>query len=238
MTFDQRRWDGAHRAVEQSPALEAIRRTTLTAALPPGVQATTVWPSWPLGRLAAELRIAAGHVLLDVACGVGDVGRWIAASVGASVVGVEPSPVGRRVAEARAAASGARARYADGTFGGLGVGVGVADAALIVDALQFAPDQPAALRDLAPAVKAGGRIVIVGPDPSQWASVEAAGLRVVVREETPGWREATEAFQVAIAAQEEVLRAELGDASVTQLLSLPKAYADGRAWHGLVVAGR
>jgi SAM-dependent methyltransferase len=222
--FDQRRWDGSHRAVEASPALEAARRTTITGALPDDVVATTIWPSWPLDRLADELALPSDGVLLDVACGVGDIGRWVARRSGATVLGVEPSPVGRAAAEASAAEGD---RYVDGLFGALPVDDAAADAALIVDALQFAPDPVAALRDVARSVKPGGRIVVVAP-----MQVPDAGLRVVVREETPGWRDRCAAFRAAIRERQDDIRAELGDASIEMLLSIDQS---GAPWHGLVV---
>jgi len=223
LSFDQRMWDGSHRAVESSPALAAARRSTITGALPDGVIATTVWPSWPLDRLADELRLPARGVLLDVACGLGALGRWIARRDGALVLGVEPSPVGRAAAEADAADGD---RYVDGVFGSLPVDDGTVDAALIVDALQFAPDPAAALRDVARCVKRGGRIAVVAP-----MEVPDAGLRVLVREETPDWRERCAAFRDALREREDDIRAELGDRPITQLLSITHAVP----WHGLVV---
>ena len=222
--FDQRMWDGSHRAVTSSPALDEARRTTITAALPPDVVVTTVWPSWPLERLADELALPAGGVLLDVACGIGDLGRWIARRTGATVLGVEPSPVGRAAAEAKAAEGD---RYVEGLFGAVPVDDESVDAALIVDALQFAPDHAAAIADVARCVKPGGRVVVVGPVPAP-----DAGLTVLTREETPGWRDTCAAFRQAIRDREADIRAELGEASINQLLSIDQRSAP---WHGLVV---
>jgi SAM-dependent methyltransferase len=223
MSFDQRMWDGSHRAVGSSPALADVRRTTITGSLPDDVIATTVWPSWPLDRLADELRLPANGVLLDVACGLGELGRWIARRDGSFVLGVEPSPVGRAAAEARAAEGD---RYVDGVFGALPVDDATVDAALVVDALQFAPDPVAALQDVARCVKPGGRLVVVAP-----MDVPDAGLTVVRREETPDWRARCAAFRDGLREREDDIRAELSDASIAQLLGLTHAVP----WHGLVV---
>ena len=227
MSFDQRRWDGSHRAVASSPALEEARRTTITGALPDDVLVTTIWPSWPLDRLADEVALPPGGTLLDVACGVGDLGRWIARRAGGRVVGVEPSPVGRAAAEA---AAGEGDRYVDGLFGSLPVEDASVDAALVVDALQFAGDAVAALQDIARCVRPGGRIAVVAP-----MQVPDAGLEVVVREETPSWRDRCAAFREAIRDRQDDIRSELGDASIEMLLSIDH---DAAPWHGLVVLSR
>jgi hypothetical protein len=68
---DRDRWDAAH-AAGHSTTLQTLRRTHLWTGLPAGVEPTTVWPAWPLERIADELEVAPGEVLLDMACGRGD----------------------------------------------------------------------------------------------------------------------------------------------------------------------
>lgn len=45
-------------------------------------------------RLLALLTPGAGDVVLDVACGTGGPGLWVARQAGASLIGVDPSPAG------------------------------------------------------------------------------------------------------------------------------------------------
>ena len=49
------------------------------------------------------LRIARGDVLVDVACGAGGPGLWMARQTGASLVGIDPATAGLRAARHRAA---------------------------------------------------------------------------------------------------------------------------------------
>lgn len=55
--------------------------------------------SWPL---VSGLRVGAGQRLLDLACGRGGVGLWLARATGAQLTGVDWSPVVVREATARA----------------------------------------------------------------------------------------------------------------------------------------
>jgi SAM-dependent methyltransferase len=112
------------------------------------------------GDAVATARVAAGHWVLDVACGTGNA-ALAAASRGASVVGVDLSPQLVDMARARAVL----ARATDATFlvgdaGSLPVEAGAFDVALSVFGVIFAPDPPAAVGQMLSALRPGGTLVI------------------------------------------------------------------------------
>jgi ubiquinone/menaquinone biosynthesis C-methylase UbiE len=107
---------------------------------------------------------AAGDRVLDVACGTGGVAE-IAATSGASVVGIDVAPDLIRIAKERAAERGLSVDYRvgdceqldleDASFDLVGSSVGV----------MFAPDHEASASELARVTKPGGRIALANWTP-------------------------------------------------------------------------
>jgi hypothetical protein len=108
--------------------------------------------------MAQYLALGEGTVLADLACGAGGPGLSIATQCGASVIGVEPSSAGLAQARKRAEQVGLtdRSRYQQGTFASTGLGHGAADAALSVDAIQYAPEKPRCSARLSASCAHGG----------------------------------------------------------------------------------
>lgn len=128
------------------------------------------------------------EVVLDLGCGTGNA-AMIAASRGARVIGVDPSPRLLEVARAVAAAAGIDAALALGDAGSLPVPDGCVDAIVSVFGVIFAPDAEAAAVEMARALRPGGRVVF-----SAWLRQGAlaeqarmrAGLVAGFRGEDPG----------------------------------------------------
>ena len=87
-----------------------------------------------------------GQTLADLGCGRGGPGLWLAREAGASLVGVDFSPVAVEQAAHRAALFGlaARARFVVGDLARTGLPAAAADAATSIDAFHFAADPAAA----------------------------------------------------------------------------------------------
>ncbi len=190
-----------------------------------------------LRDMAAELRLQQGSTLVDLACGMGGPGLWIARETGAQLVGIDVSEVALTHARARAEALGlaSRGRYAAGTFAGTGLDAASADAAMSIDALQYAPDKRAALAEFARILRPGGRLVftcfaldaarvagvpILGADPvDDYAPLlERAGFDVESCAETPRWHERLTATYEAVAAARDAIIAEMGEQATSTLL--------------------
>jgi SAM-dependent methyltransferase len=180
-------------------------------------------------RLVELLGVPAGGVLVDLACGAGGPGLWVASRSGASLIGVDPAPAGLAAARRRAAAVGLgdRASFQVGTFEQTGLSDGSADAVMTIEAFQYAPDKTAALAEFARVVKPSGRLGIVcfevaaakvaglpvlGVDPvSDYGPLlERAGFEVEVYEETPGWADRVYSTFGALVDASDALNAEMG----------------------------
>ena len=238
MRVDRARWDRSH-AARSSETLARVRRATLTSALPPGVESTTVWPAWPLDRVLSELELAAGETLADLGCGRAEIGLWLAGAAGTRLVGIDPSPVGLDLARDLAANAEVDVELREGVVQRTGLADGAADAVVITDVMHFVEDdRPAAFGEVARILKPGRRLVVVGPervDPT--ADLRAAGFEVEVRTETQGWRESVSAFGAALVAEADQLRVELG-AVADEIIERVQRAPRGAAWHGLTAARR
>lgn len=180
-------------------------------------------------RLRELLQIRPGEALVDLACGAGGPGLWMASQSGAFLVGVDPSAAGLAAARQRASDAGlaARARFQQGTFEQTNLADAAASAVMSIEAFQYAPDKRAAFAEFARIMRPGARagivcfevdpakvegVPVLGVDPvaDYRALMAAAGLDVEVYEETPGWQERVYAAYSAIAENSDTLIAEMG----------------------------
>jgi ubiquinone/menaquinone biosynthesis C-methylase UbiE len=208
-----------------------------------------------LRQLADELTISPGATLLDLGCGTGGPGLWIAAHARARMIGVDISPVAVAQATARAEklGLGGSSTFRIASLEQTGLDDRVADAVVSVDALQYAPNKLAALREAARLLRPGGRIGLTAfeLDPERAASLpvygtdpapdlrpllEQAGFTVETYEETGGWLErVTTAFEAVLEAREQ-LADELGRDAVRVLISEAQVALAARAYRRRVLA--
>lgn len=180
-------------------------------------------------RVRELLQLRTGDLLADLACGAGGPGLWMAKQSGASLIGADPSPAGLSAARIRAHAVGLadRSRFHQGSFEQTNLPDRAVDAAMSVDAFQYAPDKRGALAEFFRILRPGGRVAVIAfeVDPAKVAGVpvvgvdpvpdylplfEAVGFDVEAYEETPGWRERVYAAFAAIIEASDRLAAEMG----------------------------
>jgi len=114
-----------------------------------------------LAHILEMLALRPGDLLVDLGCGRGGPGLWLARETGARLVGLDFSPKGialaTRTAERFALLTPAQFRVA--LFDATGLPDASADGVVSVDALPFAPDRDAALRELRRVLRPGARAV-------------------------------------------------------------------------------
>jgi ubiquinone/menaquinone biosynthesis C-methylase UbiE len=210
----------------------------------------TTW--WVLGQCIAGLRVGPGQTLLDMGCGRGGPGLWLARATGGALIGVDWSPVAveasRRGAEAFVPSG--RARFVVGDLAATGLSDGIADGVVCLDAVFFATDRIAALTEVHRLLRPGGRYVFTAaevPSPRRpfdvpdWTPLlDVAGLRVESKEEVPQFAEHVGRMYELWLANLDVLRAEIGDDAAGQLedeaLTVGARLSERK--HLLVVASR
>lgn len=186
--------------------------------------------------MAQYLTLGAGTVLVDLACGAGGPGLWIAKQCGASLIGVDPSEAGLSQARERSEQVGLanRSRYQQGSFASTGLGNGAADGALSVDAIQYAPDKADVFSEARRILRPGGRLAFsafevapervagipvlgVDPVPDYAPLLETAGFAIDSYTESAGWTDRVSAAFGAVIEAMPTLVSELGEAAAASL---------------------
>jgi len=176
-----------------------------------------------LGRCVSGLRVGPGQQLVDLACGRGGPGLWLARATGANLIGVDWSRVGVEAASARAPkfVPSDRARFVIGDLCASGLTNECADAVVCLDAIFFAADQSAALREVCRLLRRDGRYVFTASEVriptkphhvADWSPLlEAAGLRLESKEEVPHSAEQMGREYHLWLEHLDAIRAEVGD---------------------------
>jgi ubiquinone/menaquinone biosynthesis C-methylase UbiE len=211
-------FDSEFATVGGSPGLRRVWRTACPD-LPPEIEPYSFVSVTLLGHLADALALSPGQTLVDLGCGRGGPGLWLAQSPGASLIGVDFSAVAVQQAADRAALFelADRARFVVGDLAATGLPDATADAVVSIDALHFAADPTAAAREALRLIRPGGRLALTNWQPRtpadpqlpgrmqiDWAqTLHSAGFAEVQVESRPAWHGLfTRVFQVAL---------ELGD---------------------------
>jgi SAM-dependent methyltransferase len=208
---------------------QRIRRRIFGAEYPEEADPNSFVTLTDLRRIARELRVGAGQLIVDLGCGRGGPGLWVARATGAALVGIDLVPAAIEAATGRVDdfGLGGRARFQLGDVVATGLPDAAFDGAMSVDTLAFVADKAAALREVARIVRAGGWFVFTtwdyqagvqsGLSAPQVADhrplLEAAGFVVAAYEPTPGGEQRERAMYEAILAAEAELIAEMGEAA-------------------------
>jgi SAM-dependent methyltransferase len=198
--FDQ--W---YTEMSRSASRDQIVRQAL--GLPSDMDASGLLPWAGVPEVAAALNLAPGQLLVDLGCGPAGYSLEIARQTGASLLGLDFSPVAVATARGRAASAGiaGRAAFCVGDMTANGVGTGVADAAVCIETIMFVGSHLDALRECRRILAGGGRLVLTGWEATnladerlpQWArridlrrDLAEAGFEQVDVADKPAWRQA------------------------------------------------
>ena len=201
-------WDDWHSGIAWSATCDRIVHEAL--GLPAGMRTNSLLPWSGIAEVCDGLRLTAGSLLVDLACGRGGYGQEIARRGGARLVGLDISAVAIRAAGA--------AGFLVGDYTAAGLRDGCADAVICVDAMQFADPPLAGLRECHRLLSPGGRVAVTAweaLDPADERQPErtrrmnlardlaAAGFGQVEVTEKPSWLAAERALWEAAAAASE-----------------------------------
>jgi ubiquinone/menaquinone biosynthesis C-methylase UbiE len=210
-------YDDLFRAYERSPLLRPLMRAALDESLPVEIEPYSFVTMNALREIRDGLRLAAGELLVDLACGRGGPGMWVARGAGVRLIGVDFSAVAVTQARARVPVFrlAGTAEFRIGNLHATGLDDGQADALMCVDSFQFAADPQLAAGEAWRVLRPGGRSVFTcwqareagDPGvPEAFARLEighalrTAGFAEVLVAERPGWQECEQSvFRRALA---------------------------------------
>jgi len=230
-------YDAVYAGLASSATLQRIwHEHVLGDEYPEGFEHLSFVTAADLTDTSKALRTPSGGLLIDVACGTGGPGLWVARESAARLVGIDASRVA--VAQARARAKqldlSQRATFMVGRFDRLPLQSAAADAVVSIDALQYAPDKRDAFAEIARVLRPNGRLLftafeihaeraaglpVLGLDPvgDFRPIVEQNGFTIVGYDETAGWQERVMSTYQALRREQNRLVSEIGAVAATAL---------------------
>jgi ubiquinone/menaquinone biosynthesis C-methylase UbiE len=207
-------FDEGFAAIAASPGIRRVWEA-VDPDLPPEIEPFSFVSVALLGHVAHALALSPAQTLVDLGCGRGGPGLWLAKSQGVSLIGVDFSTVAVQQANDRAALFGLAdtARFVVGDLAATGLPDATADAVVSIDALHLAVDLAAAGREVLRILRPDHRLVLTGwqpqtPDDSRlpsrmridWAAaLRSVGLVDVQVESRAEWHELfTRVYRVAL----------------------------------------
>jgi ubiquinone/menaquinone biosynthesis C-methylase UbiE len=225
-----------------SVASPGIRRVweLVEPELPPGIEPLSFVSLALLRQVGRALHLSPGQTLVDLGCGRGGPGLWLARAADAALTGVDFSAVAVAEATRRAALFGlaGRARFVVGDLTRTGLPRASADAAVSVDAFHFAADPASAAAEARRVLRPGRRLVLTNWQPKvpgdtrlprrariDWPELlHGAGFTDVEIAARPEWHELyTRVYRVALELGDPGADASLADLQEEARHDLPVA---------------
>ena len=155
-------YDAAHAAVRGSALMRRLWSEAFGDEYPAEVAPFSSCTWWLLGHLVAALRLQPGGRLVDLGCGGGGPGLWLARALSANLIGIDFSRIAVELATARAPefVGPGRAEFRQATFDRTGLPEAGVNGVVSVDALPFAADRVAALAEARRIMVPGARLAL------------------------------------------------------------------------------
>jgi SAM-dependent methyltransferase len=159
-------FDEGFAAIAASPGIRRVWEV-VDPELPPETEPFSFVSVDLLRHVAQALGLSPGQTLVDLGCGRGGPGLWLAQSQGVSLIGVDFSAVAVQQASDRAVLFGLAdtARSTVGDLAATGLADGIADGVVSIDALHMASDLAAAGREVLRILRPGHRLALTGWQP-------------------------------------------------------------------------
>jgi ubiquinone/menaquinone biosynthesis C-methylase UbiE len=195
------------RAFSAAAASPGVRRAWQLAEpdLPPQIEPFSFVSPGLLRYVVQALDLSPGQTLVDLGCGRGGPGLWLAQQADVTLVGVDFSPVGVSQAADRAALfeMADRARFVVGDLVHTGLPEASADAVVSIDAFHFAADPAVAAGEAHRILRPGRRLVLTNWQPkvpgdtrlpgrlrTDWPQLlRSAGFADIETEARPEWHD-------------------------------------------------
>lgn len=231
------RFDNSHAARLRSVTLERVHRVAFGDDYAEETHTNGFYSRTTLRRLCGSLNLTPGRTLVDLGCGHGGPGLWVARETGASLIGIDISPVGVALASEQAIRHGLadRARFIVGDLTVTGLPDASCDSALSLDVLIFVPNKAAAMYEFGRILKTGGILGFTSWEQSghserlgveQCANyrplLEAAGLTIETYEEPLDWRRQQAALAEGLIAAEAELSKEMEPATAARFAAMAR----------------
>ena len=219
-------------ANDESPTRQRIKREVYGDDYPIEADPRGYVTLTELRAIARDLRVGSGQTFIDLGCGPGGPGLWVARETGAALLGIDLSSVGIAQASARARELGVadRARFQVADLTSTGLADASFDGAMSVDVLWAVPDRLGALREIARILKPGARFAFTNWDrdlsPPGYLPplndhrplLQEAGFAIETYQVQPGAEDRRRAVYEAFVAAEQAFVREMGQEGAQKVM--------------------
>ncbi len=232
--WDDEHWRAMFASVARSETRRANRRVVYGADFPEEVDPNSYVTLTELRRLAQALQVGPGDTFMDIGCGRGGPGLWVARETGATLIGIDRMAVALEQAAERASDFGVadRASFQVVDIQATDFEDASLDGAMSIDVVVFLDDKTAAFAEIARVLRPGARLAftvwesdrlrLAGNMTTQLADyrplLEDSDFSIETYEEPPLWREQMRAVYERDVAEGDKLLAEMGDAAGQRLI--------------------
>jgi ubiquinone/menaquinone biosynthesis C-methylase UbiE len=220
-------YDLQYAGVHAGKTFRAIRREVYGDDYPEEADPYSFVTMTDLRRLVALLELQFGDTLVDLGCGRGGPGMWVARETGADLIGVDLSEVAIAQARERVVDFGleGRARFEVADLRHTGLPDGSCQGAMSIDLLGLVGTRDEAIAEVARILCPGGRYAFTA-----WESRAADGLHydgllrqhgLLIEEhsEKPDWERRHRAVLARVLAAEEAVVQEMGEAAAGPIIA-------------------
>jgi len=219
----------------RSATWERVYRTAFGDDYPDDTGSIGYYSLATLRFLTEALKLSPGRRLVDLGCGHGGPGLWVARQTGADLIGIDLSAAGVALARERAVRLGLanRAGFQVGNMMATELPDASCDAALSLDVLLFVPDKDAAARECARILRTGGKFGFTTWEQSGYSArigaeqladyrpiLLAAGFAIETYEEPADWHRRQRAVAEGLIAAEAEMAREMPAATAAQLAAM------------------
>lgn len=233
------------RTVEANNAVYAAKNKTIFRVFrdvygddyPEEVEPLSFVTKTDLLRIVQFLSISSGHTFVDLGCGRGGPGLWVARETGADLVGIDLSPVAVEQAKQRVSDFDleGHARFLVADFCATGLQDKSCDGAISIDMLWMVPNKIAAMSEVARILRSAARFVF-----TTWESIKPSetdyhllmqdsGFEIEEYYEKPDWERRQRAVYERILAEQATLIKEMGETAARPVINEAKEAPGGLA---------
>jgi ubiquinone/menaquinone biosynthesis C-methylase UbiE len=223
-------YDAIYEGQTRGLTLSRIMRGVYGEDYPEEVEPFNFVTQRDLIRFAGYLSIGPGDTLVDLGCGRGGPGLWMARETGADLIAVDLSAVGIGHARQRIAGFGleGRARFLVADLCATRLPDACCAAALSIDVVAMLPDKAAALAEAARILRPQGRFVLTAWESTEPGGIDyqlqlrQAGFAVEEWVERQDWRRCQLEVYERILKEEAALVEEMGEAAAGPIVDEAK----------------
>jgi len=198
-----------------------------------------------LARFVGLLAVGPGRTFVDLGCGRGGPGLWLARETGANLIGIDLSPNAIRLASQRVAEFGlvGRARFIQADLCATTLPDRSCDGAISIDVIMFVQDKQAVMREAGRILRPGALFAFTAFEHRDTELYRLPltdnGFRVEVYEEKPDWSRRMRLLWEGFVSHKAALLAEMGE-SIRYAIAEAEGGLAGWPWQfrHVFVAGR